>query len=128
MAGKKGPAFLPDDTQYDGASRHAQGVGHDERASSLWLRRKLQPGMLGDLREILVGGQHCQVVADAQLRQKRVDRPDLHAFSAAVIPQLRRINVIVAIWYDKRQRRKALDDLGPALGPGEALQLFLQDE
>jgi hypothetical protein len=60
--------------------------------------------------------------------EKRVDRPDLHALSAAVVPQLRRLNVIVAIRHDQRQRRKAIDDLGPTLRPGEALQEFLQDE
>ena len=45
-----------------------------------------------------------------------------------MVPQLRRIDVIVAIRYDQRQRGKALDDLGPAFGPGEALQKLLQDE
>jgi hypothetical protein len=60
--------------------------------------------------------------------EKRVDRPDLHALSAAVVPQLGRIDVIVAVRHDEGQRRKALDDLGPALGPGEALQELLQDE
>ena len=80
------------------------------------------------MREILVGGQHREVVAHAQLRQKRVDRPDLHALSAAVISQFRRMDVIVAIRDDERQRRKALDELGPAFGSGEALQKFLQDK
>jgi hypothetical protein len=93
-------------------------------AAFLWdvlYKRRRQPnlktGVLGNVREILVRGQHCQVVANAQLRQKRVDRPDLHALSAAAVPQLRRIDVIVAIRHDERQRGKAIDDLGAALGP-----------
>jgi len=77
--------------------------------------------VLGDVREIVVGGQHRQLVAQAQLRQKRVDGPDLHALSAAAVPQLGRVDVIVAIRHDERQRRKAFDDLGSAFGSGEAL-------
>src|SRR4051812_12437362 len=101
-------SFLPDD-KTPPACRYKE-----ERASELRLRPKLQPRVLGDAREILVGGQHREVMANAQLRQKRVDRPDLDALSAAVIPQLRRINVIVTIRHDERQRRKALQYLGPA--------------
>ena len=88
----------------------------------------LQPGVLGNVREILVGGQHREVVADAKLRQKSIDRSDLHALSATVVPQLRRLDVIVAIRHDERQRGKGLDDLRPVLGPDEALQELLQNE
>ncbi len=84
--------------------------------------------MLGSVLKILVGGQHREIVAYAQLRQKRVDRSDLHALSAAAVPQLRRLDVIVAVRHHERQRGEAIDDLRPALGPGEALQEFLHDE
>lgn len=84
--------------------------------------------MFGDAFEILIGGQHGHIVAYAQLRQKRVDRRDLHAISAAMVSQLRRIDMIVAIRNDEGQGGKALDNPGTAFRPGKALKKLLQDK
>lgn len=95
---------------------------------SAFRRPNLQCCMFCNMAEILIGCQHCQVIAQAELRQQRVDRPDLHTFAAALIAQFRRMNVVVAIRHDQRQGGKPLDDLVPALGAGETLQNFLEHE
>ena len=64
----------------------------------------------------------------AQLSQQRIDRSDLHAMSAAMISQLRRIDVIVAIWRQQRHRGKSIQNLVAGLWPEEALKQFLEDE
>jgi hypothetical protein len=44
--------------------------------------------------EIAVRREHRELVTDAQLRQERVDRPDLQAPSAAGVPQIGCVDVI----------------------------------
>jgi hypothetical protein len=84
--------------------------------------------VIGYMSEVLVGRQHRQVMAYAQLSQKRVDCSDLHAISAAMISQLRRPDVVVAIRYQQRHRRKSIQDLIAASRPREALKQFLENQ
>ena len=82
--------------------------------------------MIGDATEVLVGGQHGQIMADAQLGQQRIDRAHLHAASAAMIPQLGRPDMIVAIRHQQRDRRKSIQYLMATLWSGEALKQLLK--
>jgi len=58
--------------------------------------------VLGDTTEILVGGQHRQLMTNAQLRQEGVDRTYLYATAAAPVPQPSGINVIASIGKQER--------------------------
>jgi hypothetical protein len=79
-------------------------------------------------REVVVRRQQLQVVADAKLREQRVDRADLNASASALITQVSCADVVFAIRDDKRQRSKPLDDVSVRAGPVEALQKLLQNE
>lgn len=63
-----------------------------------------------EAREVLVAGQHCQVVAQAKLRKERVDRPDPHPGAAALVPQVRGGDMIRAVGSQQRYRRKSFND------------------
>jgi hypothetical protein len=69
---------------------------------------QLQSAMGGDAFKVAVGREHRQAVANAELRQKRIDRSDLHACAMTDIPQLRRTDVIVAIRHKQRHRGKSI--------------------
>jgi hypothetical protein len=84
--------------------------------------------MIGDTSEVIVGCEHREGVAYAQLSQQRIDRSDLHAGSAAMIPQFRRPDVIVAIGHEQGHRRKSVYNLITALWSREALKQFLKHE
>ena len=82
--------------------------------------------MIGDAPEVFVGGQHCQVMAYTQLGQQCIDRAHLHTASAAMIPQLCRPDMIVAIRHQQRDRSKSIQNLIAAFGSGEALEQLLK--
>ena len=65
---------------------------------------------------------------DTQLREKGVDRSDLDAAAAALVPQRRSFDVIIAIRRQQGHGRKATDDLIAGFGAGETLQELLQNE
>jgi hypothetical protein len=67
--------------------------------------------MFSDAPEVLVGCQHCQIVAYAQLSQEGIDRSDLQPASAATIPQPRRPDMIVAIRRQQGYGRKSVQNL-----------------
>jgi len=75
----------------------------------------------GDPREVRVCRQQCELVADAERGQERVDRPDLHAASPATVADLRSPDVVRAIRNEERQRREALDDAVALPRPMKAL-------
>ena len=66
--------------------------------------------MPGREREVAVGRQHHEVMADAQLCQQGVDGAELHAVAAALVPERGGADVIVAVGSDRRQRREALEE------------------
>ena len=67
-------------------------------------------------------------MADAKLREQRINGPDLHAGAAARIAQIGGGDVIVPIRREKGQRREAGQELCARPWAREALQQFLQDE
>lgn len=89
---------------------------------------KLQRGPTGDALEIIVGGQHREVMADANLRQQGIDRSNLNPRAPAAVSQLGRLDVIVSIWDDEGQSRKPIQDLRASFGTRKSLQQFLKDE
>src|SRR4051812_36798349 len=79
-----------------------------------------------DPLKVVVGSEHGEVMAQAQLRQQRADCPDLHAGASALIPQSRRLDVILAIRCHQRQRGKPFNNAVAAFWARESLQQFLQ--
>jgi hypothetical protein len=67
-------------------------------------------------------------MTEAQLRQQRVDGADLHTLTAAMIAQLRGIDMVAAIGHQERQSRKPLKDRIAGSRTGKSLQEFLQYE
>jgi hypothetical protein len=78
----------------------AAACGRSRGAQLLLLIPDLDRGVISNMTEILVRRQHRQIMTNAQLSEEGIDCPDLHAISAAVIPQLSRPYVIVAIWHE----------------------------
>lgn len=78
--------------------------------------------------EVMIGRQQGQLVADAELREQRVNRSDLQSAPPAGIAQLRCRDMIVPVRSEERERREALDDQPASLGSGKALEQFLQHQ
>ena len=95
-------------------------------------RSLLQPNAQRDSlchsREIPIGCEHDQVVANAELRKQGVDRPDLRAAAPAGITQLGSGNVILPVGSHERQGRETINYFLPRLRSSEALEQFLQHE
>src|SRR5580692_1564305 len=75
---------------------------------------------LGDVTEVAIGGQHRQFVANAQLRQQRVDRANLNSASTAPVSQLGRFDMVVATGNEERQRREAIEERTAGPRPGKS--------
>jgi hypothetical protein len=67
-------------------------------------------------------------VAQAKLNQYRVNSADLYTVPPTSVANLGGIDVVVAIGLQECQRSKPLDQLAACLGPGKALQQFLEDQ
>jgi hypothetical protein len=67
-------------------------------------------------------------VPQAKLDQHCVNSADLCAVPPTSVANLGGFDVVVAIGLQECQRSKPLDQLPACLGPGEALQQFLEDE
>jgi len=79
-------------------------------------------------REIMVGRQQLQLVANAELGEQCVNRADLNAGTPTPITQVRCTDMVVAIRNHERQRCEPCNDVSVSAGPGKALQEFLQHE
>lgn len=77
--------------------------------------------MLRGVYEVLISAQQNNLVPDAELRDERVDRTNLHARPTARVSKTRRGNMVFAVRLDQRKRREALDYLRTCLGAREAL-------
>ena len=64
----------------------------------------------------------------AELREQRIDRPDLNSATTAQIPEISRLYVIEPTGSDQGYRRKSLDDLLACFRARKSLKEFLQDE
>ncbi len=78
--------------------------------------------------EILISRQQCQIMPHAQLRQQRIDGPDLNATGSTQISQSSGGNVILAVRHDQRKGREAIDHLIAGFWSGESLQQLLQNQ
>ncbi len=81
-----------------------------------------------DALEVPVRRQHHQLVADAQLRQQRVDGLDLDTMTLAPIANHRSVDVVVPIRVHERKGGKAKNDGVGVLRAAETLQKLLQHE
>lgn len=84
--------------------------------------------MARDVAEIAVRRQHREIMAQAELRQERVDGADLRARPTTAIAQLGGLNMVPSVRRDKRQGREPIENLRSRLGSGESLQQLLQDQ
>jgi hypothetical protein len=69
----------------------------------------------GNLFEISIGREHRQLMADAELGQKSVDRSDLCPAAPTVISQFRSFYVILAIGNQERYGGKPVQDFPAGL-------------
>ena len=76
--------------------------------------------------KILIACEQGHCTGDAQLGEQSVDRPNLQSGAAAIVPQLSRFDVILALGKQARQGRKTLEDLAPRFRPCKPLQQLLQ--
>ena len=84
--------------------------------------------MPGGPGKIFVGRQQHQAVPNAQLREQRVDRADLHPGAAASITQFSGVDVILPIGNEERERSESRDDVAARPGTGKSLQQFLKHQ
>jgi hypothetical protein len=61
-------------------------------------------------------------VADAQLRQERIDRANLNAMTTAGVAKRRGFDVIGSIGHEEGKRREPIQNLLTRFWSGEALQ------
>ena len=81
-----------------------------------------------DIAEISIGRQHRQVMAEAKLRQQRIDGADLNAATPALVSQLGRVHVIAPVRHQERQCPKPIEELATVSRAGKPLQQLLQNE
>jgi hypothetical protein len=84
--------------------------------------------LLLDALEVGIGREQHQFVPNTELREKRIDRADLTAVSAACVAKLRGFDVIAPLRGDEGQHRKPLHDPIAGLRTAKALEELLQDE
>jgi len=82
----------------------------------------------GDIAKVSVGRQHREVVADTELRQKRIDRAGLNAAASTFVSQFGRLHMVASVRHQHRQRGEPIKNLRTVPRAGEALQKLLQDE
>ena len=68
--------------------------------------------------EVLVGGQQRERVANAELREQRIDGADLDTGTAAAIARLGRVDVVLAVGRVKGPGAEPVDDVLPCARPG----------
>jgi hypothetical protein len=82
--------------------------------------------MVCDTLKILIARQHQQAVADAQLRQERIDRANLNAMTTARVAKRRGFNMIGSVGHEEGKCGEPLQNLLTRFRSGEALQQLLQ--
>jgi hypothetical protein len=70
-----------------------------------------QGAMVCDTRKILIARQHQQAVADAQLRQERIDRANLNAMTTARVAKRRGFNMIGSVGHEEGKCGEPLQNL-----------------
>jgi hypothetical protein len=67
--------------------------------------------VFGETGEVSVRRQHGEIMPNTELREESVDRPDLHAASAAGVSKSGRRNVVIPVGHEKRQGCETFDDV-----------------
>ncbi len=78
--------------------------------------------------EIAVRRKHDEIVADRELREERIDSPQLDTFAPADVSELGRSNVVLQMGSDHWEGRETLNDGVALLGAAKSLKQLLQDE
>lgn len=89
---------------------------------------KSQCAFSRDALKVAIGGEHRQIVANAQLGKQCVDRPDLNAAAATQVSKICGLDMIVPVRNDHRYRGKPIDNLLASLRPRKSLKQLLQDQ
>jgi hypothetical protein len=89
---------------------------------------EIQRLVFGDTGEVPVRRQHGEIMPNTELREERIDRPDLHAASATGVSKSGRRNVVIPVGHEKRQSCETSDDAIARAGSPEALKQFLENE
>ena len=84
--------------------------------------------MVCDAAKIQITRQHKQAMANAQLRQERIDRANLNAMSAARVSKGRGFDVIGSIGHEDGKRGETVYYLLTCFRTGEPLEKLLQDQ
>lgn len=78
--------------------------------------------------EVFIGREQRQPVAEAQLRDQRVDSADLSPCTPAAVSQVCGVDMVLPVGNEQRQGRKPLDDALSRARAGESVEQFLQNE
>ena len=78
--------------------------------------------------KISVGTQHHEIVPDTESREKRINRSDLKALTAALIAKVCSGDVVFALWHDERQSSESFEDLRSRFRAAESLEKFLKNQ
>jgi hypothetical protein len=79
------------------------------------------------MAKIVVHREHRQIVAEAKLREQRINGSDLEACAVATVPQVRSFDVVRAIRNYERNSVESIQDLCPSFWARKALQQLLED-
>jgi len=82
----------------------------------------------GNIAKVCVGRQHREVVAETELRQQRIDGPDLNARASAFVSQVGRVDMIAPVGDQQWQCGEAIENLCTVSRSDEPLQKLLQNE
>jgi hypothetical protein len=78
--------------------------------------------------EIVISGEQRELMTDAKLREKGIDRAELYPCAPAAIAQVCGLDMVSPIRNEKRQGREPLDDILARTRACEPLQQLLQDQ
>ncbi len=78
--------------------------------------------------EIPVSTEHHELVPNAKLREKRIDRSDLKAAAAALVTKVCSSNVIFALGHDQWKGSESIQDLRSRFRAAESLEKFLKNQ
>ena len=81
-----------------------------------------------DPDEVRIRGEHRQLESNGESGEQCIDRSDLESASSASIPEIRGLDVVVAIRTQKGQGAESVDDRVACAGAVESLEELLRYE
>jgi len=91
-------------------------------------RPKPECDVFGRSHEIAIRGQQRQIVPATELNEQRINRADLHSATTARISHLCRLDVILPVRLQERNRHEPFHELVTGFRARETLQQLLHDE